>query len=185
MDINGLALLTRHIDTIITSSRDPSPRLRNFLNDLEAIIPNSVKYNRGKLNLETLLNKAKNLGSKYLILVEAYKGNPSRILVYNLISNYLKYTFNLKGVSTLSDFGIKRNRIKGKGCLRKIECKEFIQFFIDINLITLHENECAYYIDVIRKSEYCEISFKDKFQKYVGPIIRVNDFNINIIREGK
>lgn len=178
--INGLGLPTRHINAVITSSRNPSVRLRNFLNDLEAIIPNCVKINRGKLNNEAIFSIAKAIGSKYLVVVEAYKGNPWKILVYNVVSNYLKYSLTLKGVSTLSDFRIKRSKINGRGCIRKIDCKEFIQFFIDLDLLMISNSNCVYYIDVLKKQDFCEISFKDKFQKYVGPIIRVDDFNFNI-----
>lgn len=179
MAINGLALPTHRIDIVITSSRDPSSRIRSFLNDLEALIPNSIKINRGKLSLDSLFIRAKTIGSKYLVIIESDKGNPSKILVYNIVSNYLKYTLNLKGISTLSDFGIKRNKIKGRGCLGEVECKEFIQFLVDMNLLTINDQACVYHINIVKRQDYCEISFIDKFQKYVGPIIRVNDFNIN------
>ncbi|ARM75917.1 hypothetical protein B6F84_07670 [Acidianus manzaensis] len=147
------------------------------MNDLELIIPNSIKINRGKLSNDELFKISKSMMCKYLIIVDSLKGNPNKILVYDAQLDFLKYSLDLKGVSTLSDFKIKRKKIISKFCLGKVECKNIIQLFLDLNLISL--TRCNSFINVIKKDDYCEVSFIDKFQKYVGPILRINDFNIN------
>ncbi|AWR97275.2 hypothetical protein DFR86_06715 [Acidianus sulfidivorans JP7] len=147
------------------------------MNDLELLIPNSMKINRGKISKEEIFRIAKTLAVRYLIIVDSLNGNPSRLLVYDIQNNFLKYSITLKGVSTLSDFNIRRKRITNNFCPDKIECKDVLSLFIDLDLISL--TRCDYFINIIKKQEYCEVTFTDKFQKYVGPIIRINDFNFN------
>ncbi|WP_243666398.1 hypothetical protein [Vulcanisaeta sp. JCM 16159] len=42
----------------LTSSRDAGIRMRQFLNELELVIPNAVKVNRGKLSIIEVASKA-------------------------------------------------------------------------------------------------------------------------------
>lgn len=47
---------------VLTSSRDASIRMRQFLNELELVIPNAVKVNRGKSSIIEIAGKALSLG---------------------------------------------------------------------------------------------------------------------------
>lgn len=167
-------MLTHRINVLITSSRDASSRLRNFLNDLECVIPYSIKRNRGRSSIEDVLFYCRKLNCRFILYVDSDKGNPRRILLYDAIQNKIRYEIKIKGVSTLSDFRIERKKID-KICIRNIECKEFIPFLIDLNLFNI--SSCDNFIDIVKKEEICEIKFVNKFEKPVGPIIRTYDFN--------
>ncbi|WP_243678313.1 hypothetical protein [Vulcanisaeta distributa] len=67
---------------VLTSSRDASIRMRQFLNELELVIPNAVKVNRGgKSSIIEIAGKALSLGgaNKILYIGSRGGGNPGFI----------------------------------------------------------------------------------------------------------
>ena len=71
---------------LLTTSRKPPSRGRNFLKELDYILPKSVKINRGHLNVGQIFETAlKNKCTRVLIL-SSHHGNPSLISGYQQIS---------------------------------------------------------------------------------------------------
>lgn len=66
---------------IITTSREPSRRARSFVNDLVRVIPESLKFNRGKATYKDLALLVKRHNSRGVLMVMERKGNPS-VLAY-------------------------------------------------------------------------------------------------------
>jgi len=64
---------------VITTSRRPTQRIREFCRDLQRVIPNSIRMNRGKLSMDGLRAKASELGADSVLIVEREKGGPGRI----------------------------------------------------------------------------------------------------------
>ncbi|WP_338601140.1 ribosomal biogenesis protein [Sulfolobus tengchongensis] len=150
---------------VITSSRDPSIRVRNFLNTLQFVLPDSIKINRGKKNLRELFNIAVSLGALYVVLVLAKKGNPYKMLVYDLQSFSTKYIFRLAGLSLPLDYRITLNKIRNVGniksvCIRNNNCIFLRDFLIDMNLFTTFSNKCQIYVNLEEISnKECELLF--------------------------
>jgi U3 small nucleolar ribonucleoprotein protein IMP4 len=177
--LNGQALHIRHINIIFTSSRDPPLRVRRFLNELVRVIPGSLKINRGRQSLDEIFKKALEYNARYLVIFRIVKGNPAELKVIDLYNNYVKYIFNIKGVTLLSDKKIKikfGNDIE-KGCIRlnknhtlHDKCKEVINMLIDFGINNI-EN-CEYYAEITQLNNICEVSFKDLYSEIIGPIIR-------------
>ncbi|BDC19318.1 hypothetical protein HS5_22080 [Acidianus sp. HS-5] len=141
---------------------------------MECVIPNSVKHNRGKSSINEIFFLCKKLNCRFILYIDSNKGNPSRILLYDFIQDKIRYELKIIGISTLSDFKIRRKRID-RICIRNIECKELIPFLIDLNLFNI--SSCDNFVDMLKKDEVCEMKFVSKFEKLVGPIIRIHDFN--------
>ncbi len=64
---------------IITTSREPSRRTRSFVNDLVKVVPNSIRFNRGKATYEDLATIAKRYSSRGVLMILEKKGNPSAL----------------------------------------------------------------------------------------------------------
>jgi len=95
---------------IITSSRDPSTRMRQFLNDLEESLPDSARINRGRTSLRDLIEKAAYLGAVSVIYVTSRRGNPGGLMFMRIRSGratWLPYFVRILGVKLTVDMGIK------------------------------------------------------------------------------
>ncbi|MEM0014061.1 MAG: hypothetical protein QXS42_07345 [Zestosphaera sp.] len=64
---------------IITTSREPSRRTRSFVNDLVRVVPNSLRFNRGKATYKDLALLVKRQNSRGVLMVMERKGNPSAL----------------------------------------------------------------------------------------------------------
>ncbi len=71
---------------LITTSREPSRRTRSFVNDLVKVIPNSIKFNRGKATYKDLATIMRLHSSYGALMVLERKGNPSA-LAYMILRN--------------------------------------------------------------------------------------------------
>ncbi len=92
------------IRTVLTSSRDDSPRVRELLNELARPLPTVYKINRGRTGLYHVVSKAVELGATYTVVVYSRRGNPSLIrFLDNRTGSWLPYALKLSGVKLLSD----------------------------------------------------------------------------------
>ncbi len=90
---------------LITTSRRPTRRMRTFIKELERVIPSSKRIQRGKSSLTKLKDRMIMNGFDKLVVVEAYKGNPGRMIFYVLEEGRLKrkLIMNLMSVSMQID----------------------------------------------------------------------------------
>ncbi|GFQ95630.1 u3 small nucleolar ribonucleoprotein protein IMP4 [Trichonephila clavata] len=69
---------------VITTSRDPSVKLKQFAKELRLIFPNSQRLNRGNYNFKTLMEACKANGVTDFILLEETRGEPDGITICHL-----------------------------------------------------------------------------------------------------
>ncbi len=171
-EANGPVLLTRRIDIILTSSRDASTRTRSFLNELEIVIPNSLKINRGRRSLNEIFSLAYKLGARTVLLVSTHKGNPSMLILYSIGHNLvnLKYKLRIESLSLISD--VKLKKAPRYPCIGRFECSELAGFLSDLNLLRF--SKCGSSMDLLRQGNSCEIIFKDLNGEKLSPRIRVS-----------
>jgi len=62
----------------------PTRGIRTFCHDLACSIPDTIRVNRGKMNLQELGENAIEKGSDRIILVDRWKGGRGRIRLYKL-----------------------------------------------------------------------------------------------------
>jgi len=69
---------------LITTSRNPTRRIRTLCNDLTRSVPNAVRVNRGKMNLEGIAEKALELDANRVIIINRWKGGPGKIELFQV-----------------------------------------------------------------------------------------------------
>ena len=67
---------------LLTTSRRPTNRMRTLCHDLARSIPNVVRINRGKLNLDGIAEKALEFNADRVIIVDRWKGGPGKIKLF-------------------------------------------------------------------------------------------------------
>lgn len=101
---------------LITSSRRPTQLVRKLCNDLNRIIPNSVRVNRGKMSLRQIAMEASSQKADRVLIVERETGVPSKILFFTIDNEELVLynpVINIKGVKTQDQIGHKSRYLRG------------------------------------------------------------------------
>ncbi len=86
---------------LITTSRRPTKKIRTLAKELERVIPYSKRLQRGKSGFRKLTDRMLVGGHDRLIVIEAYRGNPGRLVLYRLMDSRLKRSavIHLSGVT--------------------------------------------------------------------------------------
>jgi len=66
---------------IITTSRDPSSRLSQFLKEMRLIVPNAERVNRGGMELNALVEACKSNNVTDLIILTETRGEPDGMII--------------------------------------------------------------------------------------------------------
>ncbi|KAK2721175.1 U3 small nucleolar ribonucleoprotein protein IMP4-like isoform X2 [Artemia franciscana] len=82
---------------IITTSHDPSSRLKMFAKELRLIIPNAQKINRGNLEMKQLLAACRSNGVTDFVIVNETRGEPDGLIICHLPYGPTSY-FNMSDV---------------------------------------------------------------------------------------
>ncbi|ODM96866.1 U3 small nucleolar ribonucleoprotein IMP4, partial [Orchesella cincta] len=82
---------------VITTSRDPSSRLKIFSKEMRLLIPNSQSINRGGFELGHLVEASRANGVTDLLVVQEHRGEPDGLIVSHLPHGPTAY-FTLSGV---------------------------------------------------------------------------------------
>ncbi|TFG15533.1 hypothetical protein EU537_00500 [Candidatus Thorarchaeota archaeon] len=64
---------------LLTTSRRTSDRVRSFVRDLAHSIPDSVRFNRGSMNMVQLQARIKQVEANAAIIVSMFRGNPGEL----------------------------------------------------------------------------------------------------------
>ena len=94
---------------VLTSSRDASVRMRQFLNELELAIPNTVKVNRGRSSIIEVAGKALSLGADRILYIGSRGGNPGFIRFLRIregVIEVMPYLIRIFGVKLLVDMPV-------------------------------------------------------------------------------
>ena len=68
----------------VTTSRDPSSRLKQFAKEVKLLFPNSNRINRGNNRVEELVNSCKDSEFTDIIVVQETRGEPDGLVVCHL-----------------------------------------------------------------------------------------------------
>lgn len=69
---------------LITTSRDPSGRLKQFAKELKLVFPNSKRLNRGNHVIEDIIKTCRSTAFTHVVLVSEHRGNPTGISLISL-----------------------------------------------------------------------------------------------------
>lgn len=82
---------------VITTSRDPSSRLKMFVKELRLIFPNSQRMNRGNYEMKQLIHACRANDVTDFIIVHEHRGVPDALVICHLPYGPTAY-FTLSGV---------------------------------------------------------------------------------------
>ncbi len=185
---------------VMTSSRDPSVRVRQFLNELEISIPNSIKINRGRMSIDDIIVKALELGAKLVLYVACRRGNPHVVKFIRVNESgceWLPYVIELASVKLLVDMPIRRavKRRPRSGIIVMTDYHELADILmqtLELPVVSMRDieplrgkYESLIVVRPIRRDDAsCEVQFVDgeDFGPR-GPIVRVR--NIVYLRSVK
>jgi len=69
---------------LLTTSRRPTRRIRTFCHDFVRSVPNIVRINRGKLNLDGIAERAVELNANRIVVIDRWKAGPGKIKLFRI-----------------------------------------------------------------------------------------------------
>ncbi|XP_008547596.1 U3 small nucleolar ribonucleoprotein protein IMP4 [Microplitis mediator] len=82
---------------VVTTSRDPSSRLKMFAKEIRLIFPNSQRLNRGNAEMKQLIDACRANEVTDFIVVHEHRGNPDTLIICHLPYGPTAY-FNMSNV---------------------------------------------------------------------------------------
>lgn len=69
---------------VITTSRDPSSRLKQFVKEMRLLFPNCQRMNRGNYEMKQLVDACRANGVTDFIIVHEHRGNPDGLIICHM-----------------------------------------------------------------------------------------------------
>jgi rRNA maturation protein Rpf1 len=96
---------------LLTTSRNPTPQMRAFCNDLARVIPGIVRVNRGKMGMTQVAEKALEHNVDRVAIIERWQGALDKIEFYQIGASGLVSVppiLYIAGIRLQRDFATKR-----------------------------------------------------------------------------
>ncbi len=101
---------------LLTTSRNPTPRIRTFCSELARMIPGIVRVNRGKMSADEVAEKALECEADRTVIVDRRHGGPGDIKLFKIGETGLVSTppmIHVAGIRLQRDFGSSGGRPAG------------------------------------------------------------------------
>jgi len=99
------------IRTLLTTSRNPTARVRTLCNDLSHVIPNVVRVNRGKMTKDEVAEKALEHDTDHVVIVDRWQGGPGSIKLFRVGESGLVLTppiIHITDTRLRREFGVSK-----------------------------------------------------------------------------
>ena len=109
---------------LLTTSREPTDKIRTFCNDIAHSIPNVIRVNRGKLSLDGVAEKASEIHADRIVIVDRGKVGFANIKFFRTDASGLTPfppLINIASVRLRREFEAKTKRIKSLAILMPSE----------------------------------------------------------------
>ncbi len=96
---------------LLTTSRNPTPRIRAFCHDLAGVMPNVAYVNRGKMSNDEVAEKALEHDADRVVVVDRWHGGPGVLRLFKVSESGLVSTppsIHVSGIRLQRDFGASR-----------------------------------------------------------------------------
>ena len=93
---------------LLTTSRNPTPRIRTFCHDFTRVIPNAVYVNRGKMSNDEVAEKALECNADRVVVVDRHQGGPGVLRLFKVGESGLASTppsIHVAVIKLQRDFG--------------------------------------------------------------------------------
>lgn len=98
---------------LLTTSREPSPKMRSFCRELSSCFSGVQRLTRGKAGLSSIVEKAYELEKRWIVLVERWKGGPGRLRFIEAKPEgprWADLTVFIRGIRLRRDQGMERTK---------------------------------------------------------------------------
>ena len=109
---------------LVTTSREPTDKIRTFCNDIAHAIPNVIRVNRGKLSLDGVAEKALKLNADRAVIIDRWKEGFAVIRFYRIGDSGLTLSPPLIDVASVRfrrDFETGVKRVKSLAIVMPLE----------------------------------------------------------------
>jgi len=139
---------------LLTTSRRPTNRIRSFCHDFAVCLPDIVRINRGKLNLDGIVEKALGIDAYRAVIVDRWKGGSGKIqlfLVKEIGLTPVPPIIYIRGIKLRREFEIKRMRARsfvmttlpeGSSCSKEVG--ELLAHFFNIPVLSAEQAVSRY-----------------------------------------
>jgi len=131
---------------LLTTSRNPTPRMRTFCNDLANVIPNLLRVNRGKMSTDEVAEKALELNADRVVIVDRWHGGPGSIKFFRVGESGLVSIppiIHVAGIRLSREFGISRVKpatsLIAQPSLKVLSVVEALSKFFGIPILPIDE----------------------------------------------
>lgn len=69
---------------LLTTSRNLTPRIRTFCNEITRVIPSTVRVNRGKMSMDEVAEKALEHNADRVLIINRWQGGPGKIEFFHV-----------------------------------------------------------------------------------------------------
>ena len=100
---------------LLTTSREPSDKIRTFCNDIAHSIPNVIRVNRGKLSLDGVAEKAIEIHADHIVIIDRSKKRFANIRFFlTSVSGLVSFPplINISSVRLRREFEVRTKPIK-------------------------------------------------------------------------
>ncbi len=99
--------MERSCEVVITTSRNPSKKTLELVNDLANSLPGARKIVRGKRSFTALLEEAVACEARYIAFIWDRRGMPSALLFYDVANRRWKpYMLKISGMKSRREFPV-------------------------------------------------------------------------------
>lgn len=181
---------------LITTSHKPTQRIRTLCNDFIRVIPNSIRINRGKLNIKGLFEEALASEANRLMIVERWKGGPGSIkLAFSPFTSDCTIKLIVLSVKTQDDIGRRRKinngltiTVQSKSSPKVIDLANFFSRFLNIPFLDsvadeIESGATVHFSDIDGKVKIAFRSFPHLEE--IGPTLTVKKISNNQIKGDK
>ena len=155
----------------MTTSRKPSPRTRTFCKDFARVFPHSVYSSRGKASLDSVIEKARELGKEFIAIVFETNGNPSKIEFIKVSEDSWDWakSLQLTGVSLSREISGKKIEIPTDLSISG-KSKQLEEFLVEVFGLDYFIDESEFQIKLTNKPLQITFTYDGK---EVGPTLNV------------
>jgi len=103
--------MNRLREVLLTTSRNPTPRMRTFCSDLARVIPSTVHVNRGKMSTDEVAEKALEQDADRVVIIDRWHGGPGKINFFRVGESGLVSippVIHIAGIRLHREFGVSK-----------------------------------------------------------------------------
>lgn len=179
---------------LLTTSRNPTPKMRTFCRDLTRVIPGTVHVARGKMSMDEVAEKALENRADRVIIVDRWQGGPGKIEFYRIGSSGLIHVtpgLYVSGIRLQRDFAPAKLKPPSSLFITQsinnfVEIANFLSEFLDAPILPRNEGlskqRVMMHISQDAKNRV-QITFMQPAQKVeIGPRITLQTHSVGNVK---